>query len=735
MKQPCWATGQAFRYNLPFRLQNAMEFLTTPGTFAFNNKTSTLYYLPRPGEDLKTADVEVGNLTSIVALNGTTSSPVANITFNGIGFEYSTWTQPDQDVGFVPEQATIFVTSASEVQKWDATGGTAGRTTPAAFAEHTARSVGVYNSTFTHLGAAGLAMDGGTQSSTVRGNSFTDISGNDIQVGTVTHPQQSDNALIDFNDVIKDNYISHAGVEFWGGIGIWAGYVQRIQIQHNEIDNSGYSAISIGWGWGYAPTVPNISADNVISDNYINTNKLWRSDGGGIYTLGPQKSNHPGKISGNYIINNWGAGAPLYFDQGSTYWNVSGNVEQNEVHGNYLGLNPNSNDPTGTINFTNNYTDGQPGKCGCKSAVISGTTFYNGALPGAAQAIADGAGLEPAYRYLATNDGAIETPLAHAFAYPYPYPWTYRFSFANHNGKYSINGAGADIWQGNDEYGSIYQPGSFGPGSTAVVRVDGESDTDGWAKAGLVVRNRLAAGGTSVARSVYPNDQFGYAALVLTPSNRVSLQWDGNSSGQLNQSVSVGASTLHTPIWLRLVDGDGTLTGSYSTDGTKWTTVGTAKLTGAASVEDAGMIWSAHTNGVVGTATFSNFLVGDPITGVASSRCVDIPNSDPANGNQLQIFDCNKTKAQAWTFPGDGTIRAEGKCMDVQSAKIADGTPVETYDCNGTKAQQWTYNSTTKQFQALGKCLAATGGGTTNYTKLVIDTCQAGASNQQWSHP
>jgi hypothetical protein len=34
-----------------------------------------------------------------------------------------------------------------------------------------------------------------------------------------------------------------------------------------------------------------------------------------------------------------------------------------------------------------------------------------------------------------------------------------------------------------------------------------------------------------------------------------------------------------------------------------------------------------------------------------SGRCLDIPASNPANGQQLQIYDCNGTAAQNWTLP------------------------------------------------------------------------------------
>ncbi|WP_344662367.1 TIM-barrel domain-containing protein [Catenulispora subtropica] len=135
----------------------------------------------------------------------------------------------------------------------------------------------------------------------------------------------------------------------------------------------------------------------------------------------------------------------------------------------------------------------------------------------------------------------------------------------------------------------------------------------------------------------------------------------------------------------------------------------------------------AYSTGTITSAT-------GPIIGVGSGRCVDVPNGSTLDATQLQLNDCNGGSAQAWTFPGDGTIRALGKCMDVRNASSADTTAVQLYVCNGTAAQQWTYVSASKEFQALGKCLDAYGGGTATGTQLIIYTCHGG-TNQQWSHP
>jgi hypothetical protein len=72
--------------------------------------------------------------------------------------------------------------------------------------------------------------------------------------------------------------------------------------------------------------------------------------------------------------------------------------------------------------------------------------------------------------------------------------------------------------------------------------------------------------------------------------------------------------------------------------------------------------------------------------------------------------------------------------MDLTSAGTANGTQVQLYDCNGTAAQKWTYTSGTLVNPVSGRCLDATGASSANGTRLQIWDC-TGASNQKWTVP
>ncbi|MET7337066.1 family 16 glycosylhydrolase [Nonomuraea sp. NPDC005650] len=124
---------------------------------------------------------------------------------------------------------------------------------------------------------------------------------------------------------------------------------------------------------------------------------------------------------------------------------------------------------------------------------------------------------------------------------------------------------------------------------------------------------------------------------------------------------------------------------------------------------------------------------GGQITGIGG-KCVDVAGAATANGTAVQLYDCNGTSAQSWTWNGDGSVRALGKCMDVTGAATANGTKVQLYDCNGTGAQQWTYDSGTRRIvnPQSGRCLDATDASSANGTRLQIWDC-AGSANQQWT--
>lgn len=162
----------------------------------------------------------------------------------------------------------------------------------------------------------------------------------------------------------------------------------------------------------------------------------------------------------------------------------------------------------------------------------------------------------------------------------------------------AIEGAGADLWAGTNQFGAIHRAGVFGAASSATVKVVSQDSTGGWARAGLIVRNDLSADGSP-----------GYVNLAVTPSNGCVLSWDSGQDGTFD-SIKMGGS-FTAPVFLRLTRAGSAYTGEASTDGTTWTTVGTATPGGTADTQDVGVFMTAA-NGWTGTrgiAEFQDFTV------------------------------------------------------------------------------------------------------------------------------
>jgi streptogrisin C len=112
-------------------------------------------------------------------------------------------------------------------------------------------------------------------------------------------------------------------------------------------------------------------------------------------------------------------------------------------------------------------------------------------------------------------------------------------------------------------------------------------------------------------------------------------------------------------------------------------------------------------------------------------RCIDVPNSNGVDGQRLQLWDCNNSNAQNWTFPGDGTIRAFGLCMDVAWGSTANGAAIQLAGCSGNPAQQFVLTGAGDLVNPqANKCVDVTGWGGAG-TPLELWDCTGGA-NQKW---
>lgn len=116
----------------------------------------------------------------------------------------------------------------------------------------------------------------------------------------------------------------------------------------------------------------------------------------------------------------------------------------------------------------------------------------------------------------------------------------------------------------------------------------------------------------------------------------------------------------------------------------------------------------------------------------ASSSCLDVPNSNSANGTQLIIWTCHTGTNQQVTRSAQ-TLQMLGKCLDAYGAGTANGTRIVLWTCNGGANQNWTLRSDGAIVGVQsGRCLTPAGGATANGTLMVLGDCN-GQAYQRWT--
>ncbi|GGV15714.1 alpha-N-acetylglucosaminidase [Streptomyces spectabilis] len=157
--------------------------------------------------------------------------------------------------------------------------------------------------------------------------------------------------------------------------------------------------------------------------------------------------------------------------------------------------------------------------------------------------------------------------------------------FGELDGRYAIDGGGADLWRGTAEFGTLFRPGALRDGGVVTVRVDSQAATGPWARAGVIVRNSLATPGSP-----------GFLNLAVTPANGVVLSYDANGDGTLDTYRRI--TGVKAPVLLRLTRAGGSFTGELSTDdGASWRAVATVPVPGVAAAQDVGLFMTAANAG------------------------------------------------------------------------------------------------------------------------------------------
>ncbi|MFF4370555.1 ricin-type beta-trefoil lectin domain protein [Streptomyces sp. NPDC001594] len=117
------------------------------------------------------------------------------------------------------------------------------------------------------------------------------------------------------------------------------------------------------------------------------------------------------------------------------------------------------------------------------------------------------------------------------------------------------------------------------------------------------------------------------------------------------------------------------------------------------------------------------------VSRVSDSKCADDSGGGTADGNRIQIWDCNGTDAQKFEIRENGELRVLGKCVDAADH----GTLVQLWTCNGTGPQQWLPQADGSLYNPMNnRCVDLPQGRPDNGVQLQLWPCN-GTNAQRWS--
>ena len=178
---------------------------------------------------------------------------------------------------------------------------------------------------------------------------------------------------------------------------------------------------------------------------------------------------------------------------------------------------------------------------------------------------------------------------------------------------------------------------------------------------------------------------------------------------------------------------------STSASRRSWPSYALSRLAGSDVTEgfDVGPELVEPLGEILGTYGLSLVTTGGGGSGTSrivgyAGKCIDVPGSNGVDGQFLQLWECNGTAAQAWTFAGDGTVRAFGRCMDVAGGSRDNGAVIQLANCSGNPAQQFVLSGAGDLVNPQSnKCVDVKDWSSANGARLIQWECTGGA-NQKW---
>jgi len=183
-----------------------------------------------------------------------------------------------------------------------------------------------------------------------------------------------------------------------------------------------------------------------------------------------------------------------------------------------------------------------------------------------------------------------------------PGPWQWQDIAASNIGgancsgsTFSVEACGSDIWSTSDSFGFVFQTG--GTACRIIARVVAMDNTASNAKAGVMIRETLAANST-------------FVDVVLDEPTSVQSISRNTTGASCVDNLNSGSFTA--PYWVKLVRSGTVFTSYISSNGSSWTRQATVAVAMASSMY-VGMPVCSHNTGAICGATFDNVSVSGTV--------------------------------------------------------------------------------------------------------------------------
>jgi hypothetical protein len=158
---------------------------------------------------------------------------------------------------------------------------------------------------------------------------------------------------------------------------------------------------------------------------------------------------------------------------------------------------------------------------------------------------------------------------------------------------WTVQGSGYDIWNADDQFHYVWQPLTGDGGISA--RITTQTNSDPWAKAGVMLRG-----------SVDPGAPF--YALFVTPGNGIVVDYRAGQGSAAIQAAPALAGAA--PAYLRVTRMGTTFAAYTSNDGSNWTLIpGSGSTVSVSGDLMAGLVVTSHNSGALSAADFDSVHV------------------------------------------------------------------------------------------------------------------------------